>query len=406
MSNAGLLEVKSEPPRDLDEYRMWVRAWLAENTPQGWDEILPFAAESDVLQFFEDWARKLHGAGLLVAHWPTKFGGGGASVAQQLVLQEEMTFANSPRPRYLAISLGHAAATLMEHGTPAQQQLLDGIVAGEIWCQGFSEPGAGSDLASLRTRARREGDEYVINGQKIWSSMGLYAKWGLLLARTDPDAPKHRGISIFILDMQSPGVEVRPIRQATGAQEFAEVFLTDVRIPADRLIGDENNGWKIAQTTLSTERYSQMIELQEGLRSLVSKLAEESASIDDGGRPLSTNDAFRKELARFAGEVEVLGLMNDRVLSELAAGNDPGAAGSVLKLFFSQLLQELTAFGVRSTGLAAHIDPQRKNDISYTSGDWMLDHIRSWTWTIAGGTSEIQRNIIGERLLGLPREPK
>jgi alkylation response protein AidB-like acyl-CoA dehydrogenase len=396
-----MLASKLEHDADLDTYRANVRRWLEANTPAGWEQTLPFADDDEVAEFFENWARTLHSAGLLVAHWPERFGGAGASVAQQLILQEEMTRANAPRPRYLAISLGHAAATLMEHGTPEQQKLLDGILAGDIWCQGFSEPGAGSDLASLRTRARREGDVYVVNGQKIWSSMGLYAKWGLLLARTDAEAPKHRGISMFILDMQSPGVEVRPIRQATGAKEFAEVFLTDVRIPADRLIGAENNGWRIAQTTLSTERYSQMIELQEGLRSLVAQLLSQA-----NASGVSADSAFRLELARFAGEVEVFGLMNDRVLGQLAEGQDPGAAGSVLKLQFSQILQRLTEFGVQTNGLNAHIDPQRKNDISYTSGDWMLDHIRSWTWTIAGGTSEIQRNIIGERLLGLPREPK
>lgn len=392
---------KPEHDADLDTYRANVRRWLEANTPAEWEQTLPFADDDEVAEFFENWARTLHSAGLLVAHWPERFGGAGASVAQQLILQEEMTRANAPRPRYLAISLGHAAATLMEHGTPEQQKLLDGILAGDIWCQGFSEPGAGSDLASLRTRARREGDAYVVNGQKIWSSMGLHAKWGLLLARTDAEAPKHRGISMFILDMQSPGVEVRPIRQATGAKEFAEVFLTDVRIPADRLIGAENNGWRIAQTTLSTERYSQMIELQEGLRSLVAQLVSQA-----NASGVSADSAFQLELARFAGEVEVFGLMNDRVLGQLAEGQDPGAAGSVLKLQFSQILQRLTEFGVQTNGLNAHIDPQRKNDISYTSGDWMLDHIRSWTWTIAGGTSEIQRNIIGERLLGLPREPK
>ena len=401
------MTVTAPPDGALEAYRARVRAWLTEHTPADWAEKLPYADEAEVLAFYRDWARELHSAGLLVPQWPERFGGQGAGLAQQVVLQQEMSRANAPRPRYLAISLGHAAATLMEHGTPDQQKLLDGILQGDVWCQGFSEPGAGSDLASLRTRAVKDGDTYVVNGQKIWSSMGLYARWGLLLARTDPDVPKHRGISLFILDMQDPGVEVRPIRQATGAQEFAEVFLTDVRIPESMRIGAENDGWKLAQTTLTTERYAQMVEVHAGLQELFALLVEQARTLrgPEGG-PLIEQADFRQRLAAFASEIEVFGLINDRVLGEVSAGRDPGPQGSILKLYFSRLLQRLTAFGVRSNGLDALRDPQRKNDLSYTSGDWMLDHIRSWTWTIAAGSSEIQRNIIGERVLGLPREPR
>ncbi|MFE9327621.1 acyl-CoA dehydrogenase family protein [Nocardia sp. NPDC052278] len=391
---------------NLTEYRQRVRAWLRENTPPDWEKVLPFAAEADVLAFFQRWAKQLHSAGLLVPHWPAKFGGEDATLQQQVIIQQEMSRAHAPRPRYLAISLGHAAATLMEHGTPAQQQLLAGILDGDVWCQGFSEPGSGSDLASLRTRAEAVAGGYRINGQKIWSSMGVHARWCLLLARTDPNAPKHRGISLFIMDMRSPGVEVRPIRQATGAKEFAELFLTDVFIPEDMLIGAENNGWRLAQTTLSTERYAQMVEVQAGLRELLEQLAEQARTIrSEDGAPLAEDAHFQTELGALASEVEVLGLMNEAVLGKIAEGENPGADGSVLKLYFSELLQRLTRFGTRGVGMAAQIDPERINDLSYTSGDWMLDHIRSWTWTISGGSSEIQRNIIGERLLGLPKEP-
>lgn len=394
-------------PADLAAYRACVRSWLTEHTPAGWQDKLPYADEAEVLAFYRDWARELHSGRILVAHWPERFGGQDASVAQQLVVQQEMSRAGAPRPRYLAISLGHAAATLMQHGTPGQQELLAGILDGDVWCQGFSEPGAGSDLASLRTRAVRDGDGYVVNGQKIWSSMGMYARWCLLLARTDPDAPKHRGISLFILDMRSPGVEVRPIRQATGAHEFAEVFLTDVRIPADMRVGQENDGWRIAQTTLTTERYALMIESHAGLRELLELLvAQARESRAPGGGPLVEDSAFRQQVTELAGAIDVFGLLNDRVLGDVAEGRDPGARGSILKLYFSQLLQRLTEFGARCQGMAAQVDPRRKNDISYTSGVWMLDHIRSWTWTIAAGSSEIQRNIIGERVLGLPREPR
>lgn len=395
----------SHSTESLEEFRSRIADWLAENSPRDWKQQLHSADEEQARDFFQWWARKLNEAGILVASWPEKFGGGGASLDKQVVIQQELTRADAPRARYQAISLGHAAATLMEHGTPEQQVLLKGILDGDIWCQGFSEPEAGSDLASLRTRAERVEDHYVINGQKIWSSMGTVAKWCLLLARTDPEAPKRKGISVFILDMNTPGVEVRPIRQATGAFEFAEIFLTDVKIPLDRRIGAENDGWRIAQTTLATERFAQMVELQEGLSALVAQLAQEARTLPapEGGT-LADDSAFQQELAKFAADVEVLGLVNDEVLGAVARGENPGPAGSILKLFFSETLQRLTRLGVRANGLKAHVDPLRKSDVSYVSGDWMLDHIRSWTWTIAAGSNEIQRNIIGERVLGLPRE--
>jgi alkylation response protein AidB-like acyl-CoA dehydrogenase len=395
------------PDVDPDTFRKETRAWLEANTPPGWKERLSRADEDEALAFFQSWARTLHSGGLLVANWPERFGGRDASFAMQVIIQQEMTRADAPRPRYLSISIGHAAATLIVHGTPEQQELLAGILEGDVWCQGFSEPNAGSDLAALRTRADRHGDHYVVNGQKVWSSMGIHARWCLLLARTDPDVPKHKGISCFILDMRSEGVEVRPIRQATGASEFAEVFLNDVHIPASMLVGAENDGWRIAQTTLVTERYAQMIELEEGLRALLAQALDEAAEhrIPDG-TTLADDNAFRQEFGALASQVEVLGLINDRVIGSIASGEEPGPEGSILKLYFSELLQRLTRFGIRSKGLAAHIDPLRKTDVSYFSGDWMLDHIRSWTWTIAAGSNEIQRNIIGERVLGLPREPR
>lgn len=395
----------SDRDESLEDFRARISAWLAENSPHGWKQQLHSADENEARDFFRAWARKLHEAGLLVASWPEQFGGSGASLEKQVVIQQELTRVDAPRARYQAISLGHAAATLMEHGTVEQQLLLKGILDGDIWCQGFSEPEAGSDLASLRTRAERVGDHYVINGQKIWSSMGTVANWCLLLARTDPDAPKRKGISVFILDMNTPGIEVRPIRQATGAFEFAEIFLTDVKIPVDRRVGAENDGWRIAQTTLATERFAQMVELHEGLSALVGQLAAEARTLSSAtGGTLAEDSAFRQEVAGFAADVEVLGMVNDEVLGSVARGENPGPAGSILKLFFSETLQRLTRLGVRANGLNAHVDPLRKSDVSYVSGDWMLDHIRSWTWTIAAGSNQIQRNIIGERVLGLPRE--
>jgi alkylation response protein AidB-like acyl-CoA dehydrogenase len=394
----------ADTTEDLGIYRSSVRAWFAEHTPADWEAHLRTAGEQETLDFFRIWAKTLHSGGFLVPHWPVEFGGGALPLSKQIVIQQEMAAANAPRPRYQVIALGHAAATLLEHGSAEQKTLLGGVLEGDIWCQGFSEPEAGSDLASLRTTAVLSGNHYVVNGQKTWSSMAARARWCLLLARTDPSAQKHRGISVFVLDMHAPGVELRPIRQATGSAEFCEIFLTDVRIPVSMRVGAENDGWRIAQTTLTTERASQLLELHQGLQTSVQRLADAArrGALDFG----QDNGAFRQELALHAADVDVFGLLVDKIMTSLIETGAMGAESSIGKLYFSELLQRLMRFGVRAQGLVAHVDHHNRADLSYTSGDWMLDYIRSWTWTIAAGSSEIQRNIIAEKVLGLPREPK
>jgi alkylation response protein AidB-like acyl-CoA dehydrogenase len=389
---------------DLDQYRSEVRAWFAEHTPVGWEELLRNADEDQTEQFFRDWARVLHSGGFLVPHWPVQYGGADLSLAKQIVIQQEMSSAGAPRPRYQVIALGHAAATLLEHGSEEQKALLAGVLDGDIWCQGFSEPGAGSDLASLRTRAELVGDEYIINGQKTWSSMGHRARYCLLLARTDSTAPKHHGISVFVMDMRSPGVEIRPIKQATGSSEFCEIFLTDVHIPVAQRVGEENRGWQIAQTTLSTERVSQLLELHQGLVSTIGRLAE-WAKCNSSGANLN-NEAFRQELATHAADVDVFGMLVEKIMRNLIETGEPGPESSIGKLYFSELLQRVMRFGLRMQGMSGQVNRHNRADLSYTSGDWMIDYIRSWTWTIAAGSSEIQRNIISEKVLRLPREPK
>jgi alkylation response protein AidB-like acyl-CoA dehydrogenase len=261
-----------------------------------------------------------------------------------------------------------------------------------VWCQGFSEPGAGSDLASLRTRAERRGEAYVVNGQKIWASGAQDAAWCLLLARTDATAPKRRGISYFLLDLRSPGVLVRPIRQITGEEHFCEIFLTDVEIPVANRIGAENDGWRTAQSTLTSERGATMVELSErlalGFRWLV-------ALVGDAPDPLVAD-----RLARLASEVRALRLL---ARHDLGPTTD-GASASTVKLFYSELLQRLTRFGVEVGGLAGQEAAVRPLSSGWESGLWLRDFLGSWEWTIPGGTSEIQRTIIGERGLGLPRE--
>jgi alkylation response protein AidB-like acyl-CoA dehydrogenase len=400
------------PSDGLDQLRAAVREWAVANTPPGWHEELKTATKRQFREFNIRQAQLLRRAGLLAAHWPKEFGGGGFSFAEQLVIQSELVRADFPQPRLLEIALAHIAATLMAYGSAEQQRHLAAILDGEIWCQGFSEPDAGSDLASLRTRAVRVegGGEYVVNGQKVWSSYADQASWCLLLARTEPispAAPKHRGLSLFMLELDSPGVEVRPTRQATGTEEFCEIFLTDVRVPTAHLIGEENAGWRMAQTTLATERAFNILELQARLAVALGEIAAQALVTPvASGRMAADDHSVRQDLAARAAEVEVLGLLGQRLARDVERAGEVGPEGSIVKLFYSETLQKLTALAVRISGPAAMLDERREFATSWTSGHWMIDHLKSWNWTIAAGSNEIQRNIIGERVLGLPREPQ
>jgi alkylation response protein AidB-like acyl-CoA dehydrogenase len=360
------------------------------------------ATRAEFVAFQQDWLRRLDDAGWAVPHWPAAWGGGGHSPAEQSVIYEELARAGAPRLVLHFVSLHHAAATLLHAGTEAQRRRhLPAIRAGEVWCQGFSEPGAGSDLAALTTRAERHGDHYLVNGQKTWSSLAMYADWCLLLVRTDPTAPKRKGISYLLMDMRSPGVDVRPIRQATGEEHFCEIFLTDVRIPTENLIGPEHDGWRVAQATLAAERSATMVELVERLSVGFGWLWEQLHA--DRRRP----DALaRDRLAGLATRLRALRLLVARGLSDNLPADSSAVLASVTKLVYSELLQDLTGFGVSVSGPAGQIDTPRAASGGWESGAWLLDYIASWEWTIPGGTSEIQRNIIGERGLGLPREPR
>ena len=276
--------------------------------------------------------------------------------------------------------------------TSSARRHLPAILDGEIWVQGFSEPEAGSDLASLRTTARRDGDGYVVNGQKLWASGGKHADWCLLLARTDPEAPKRKGISYFLLDMATPGVEVRPIRNAIGDSHFCEIFLNDVRIPAANLVGAENSGWQVAQATLGAERGMTMLELAERLGNAGFRWLVQSCPTDD---PIVAD-----RLAQF--EIEITGLRG--LCRQLVENTEAGTAGpadaSIVKLYYSELLQRMTDFGAEIGGLPAHTELVKSASSGWESGSWVLDFIGSWEWTIPGGSSEIQRTIIAERGLG------
>ncbi|MFD1814641.1 acyl-CoA dehydrogenase family protein [Rhodococcus gannanensis] len=389
---------------ELAEFRARVRDWCRDHVPAQWRQEQTDVSDEGFVTFQKAWFQELRAAGFAVPHWPSEWGGG-MSVAEQAVLYRELAAHDAPRLVLPFVSIHHAAATLLAAGTDAQRRRhLPAILDGEIWCQGFSEPDAGSDLASLRTTARREGDTYVVNGQKLWASGAEHADWCLLLARTDPDAARRHGISYFLMDMCTAGVDVRPIRQATGESHFGEMFLSDVVVPADHLVGPENHGWRIAQETLGAERGMTMLELSErlgnsGFRWLVELCTRTGA---DGAVPLD-DPSVTDRLAGF--EIELTGLR--ALCADLVSGADDGPAdASMVKLVYSELLQRMTDFAVEVGGLAVHTELSKPRSSGWESGRWVLDFIGSWEWTIPGGTSEIQRTIIGERGLGLPREPR
>ncbi|GGV18224.1 acyl-CoA dehydrogenase [Actinomadura cremea] len=382
----------------LDEFRAGVRAWCREHVPKDWRRAQTGVPDEEFVSFQKEWFQELRRAGYAVPHWPAEWGGG-MPVPEQAVLYEELAAHDAPRLVLAFVSIHHAASTLLAAGTDAQRRRhLPAILDGEIWVQGFSEPDAGSDLAALRTSARREGDTYVVNGQKCWASGAAHADWCLLLARTDPDAPKRHGISYFLMDMRTPGIDVRPTRQATGESHFCEIFLDDVAVPAANRIGPENAGWRVAQQTLGAERGMTMLELAERLGGGFRRL------VDLCGRTGALDDPLTRD--RLAGlEIDLTGL--GALCAKLVAADRPGPAdASIVKLFYSELLQRTTDLGAEAAGLAAHTDLRKPLSSGWESGAWPLDFVASWEWTIPGGTSEIQRTVIGERGLGLPREPR
>jgi alkylation response protein AidB-like acyl-CoA dehydrogenase len=391
---------------DLERFRSEVRDWCDRHVPAGWRAAQTGAPDDEYVAFQQTWFQELRAAGYAVPHWPRQWGGG-MSVAQQMILYQELAAHDAPRLVLAFVSIHHAASTLLAAGTDEQRRRhLPAILDGEIWVQGFSEPEAGSDLASLRTAARREGDHYVVNGQKLWASGAAHADWCLLLARTDAAAPKRKGITYFVMDMRTPGIDVRPIRNANGDTHFCEVFLHDVVIPASNVVGAEHDGWRVAQETLAAERGMTMLELAErlghaGFRWLLETCGRRRPS---GYRPLD-DSRVRDRLAAIETEITGLRALCRRLVERHDSGSAGPADASIVKLFYSELLQRMMDFGTEMAGLAGHTELAKPASSGWESGAWVLDFIGSWEWTIPGGTSEIQRSIIGERGLGLPREP-
>lgn len=386
---------------DLNAFRGAVRDWLPGAIPRDWKERIRRDGEHGYLEVQHEWYAAMTKANLAAAHWPHNWGGADLSLAAQVVLYEELARADAPNTDLYTVSLYHMPATLFAYGTQQQRdRYLEGArTGGDVWCQGFSEPGAGSDLASLRTRAERRGDVYVVNGQKIWSSYGIFADYCLLLARTDPDAPrKHDGISYFLLDMKSPGLTIRPIHQITGEAEFAEVFFDDVEIPVENLIGMENEGWKIAQSTLTAERGLLIFENSERLLHAVHRDA------------VRHSETFERQpdkgltFAAFYPRVRALKRMVGELLAQLDVDPHGGSEISTyIKLYWATLLQDYTGFMARMEGLDAQLETEALRCAGHTPDDQTYAFLKSYSWTIAGGSNEVMRNLIAERLLGLPR---
>ncbi|WP_282084180.1 acyl-CoA dehydrogenase [Streptomyces tendae] len=355
-----------------------------------------------------DFLRARFDAGLAWVHYPQGLGGLGAPRSLQAVVDAELAAEGAPDndPRRIGIGLGMAAPTILQYGTEEQQRrLLRPLWTGEeVWCQLFSEPGAGSDLAALGTRAVRDGEDWVVNGQKVWTSSAHLARWAILIARTDPDVPKHRGITYFVCDMTDPGVEVRPLRQITGEAEFNEVFLTDVRIPDSRRLGEIGDGWRVAQTTLNNERVAiggTPIPREGGMIGKIAATWRE--------RPgLRTHDLHQRLLGLWV-EAEVARLTGVRLRQQLAAGQ-PGPEGAGMKLNFARLNQEISGLEVELLGeeglLYDDWTMRRPELVDFTGRDAGYRYLRSKGNSIEGGTSEVLLNIVAERVLGLPAEPR
>jgi len=362
-----------------------VRAFVAEQAPGG--------------AFPPDWTTRLARAGYVAPHWPRPWGLD-ASPREQLAIDGVLRELRVPRP-VNPIGIGWAGPTLLVAGTEEQQQrYLPGILDGsELWCQLFNEPGAGSDLAGLSTRAVRDGDEYVVNGQKVWTTLAHVARYGILLARTDPAAEQHRGITYFVVDMHSPGIAVEPLVQMTGTHEFNEVFFTDVRVPAANVVGDEHDGWRLAKVTLGNERVSLS---GEGALWGRGPTAQDVIQLvrDHGG----TRDLLlRQRLARLYSEAEVLRLIRLRTVSARLRGLEPGPEASVRKALSDEHGQHVMAAAMDlagTAGLCSDRGPYGEPDVA----GWHYGYLYARALTIGGGTSEVQRNILGEKVLGLPRE--
>lgn len=385
-------------------FRMDLRKWLADALPKGWGETVFEPEEEEARYLFRrDWDRKLASGGWTGINWPVEYGGRGATLVERAIFAEEMARARAPESLNI-IGQNLAGPTILHFGTEAQKKrFLPKIISSEeIWAQGFSEPNAGSDLASVRTRAERKGDKFIVNGQKIWTSFAQYSQWCFALVRTDPDAPKHKGISFLLIDMNSPGVSIRPLRQISGESEFNETFFDDVEVPAENLVGDLNDGWRIAMTTLAYERgpedcLARQIRFKRELDSLIDVAG--AMPMDDG--VVSDDPGVQEDLGRAIVEIDAMRLVALRSFSRFLNGEERGPDASIIKLYWSHAAQRMNEKAIDILGAPGLLTGEDSEAVA--RGSFGMSYLQSKAFTIYSGSSEIQRNIIGERLLGLPR---
>ncbi len=384
-----------------ERFRAKVADWLSRSLPVGWGTAafrMPESMDEEVA-FARSWQRKLYEGGWAGISWPKEYGGRGSSLIEQLIFYEEYARHRAPDLMSLGVGVPLVGPTLIHHGTDAQKKrFLPKILSGEeLWCQGFSEPNSGSDLASLKTRGEIHGDELIVNGQKVWTSYARFAHWCILLVRTDVDAPKHKGITYVLLDMKSPGITIRPLREMTGHAWFNEVFFDNVRIPRENVIGEINRGWQISMTTLGHERSvgAPHARLIEELRDVIEMAQRRSPTgrIDD--------PVLRQKLAQHYLETQVLRFSGYRTIGQTLRSGSPGPEGSVLKLFWTELDQRIHETAIEIEGPYSQL--VRGCERAVGEGRWQYELLWSRAATIYAGTSEVQRNIVAQRVLGLPR---
>ena len=399
-------------PPDVEPFRAEIRQWLTENLPPGWGSPGFTMSPTERKSFNKEWTEKLFAGGWICASWPEEYGGKGLSLMESVVLNEEFGRAEAPlRADFFGDTL--VGPTILQWGSEEQkQQFIPGILNGSIaWCQGFSEPDAGSDLASLKTRAELDGDEWVINGQKVWTTQAQFADYIFLLARTDPEASKHAGISYLLVPMKQSGIEVRPIEQVDGSADFNEIFITNARCPTENVVGGVNNGWKVAMTTLGFERGSSATT---GHRRFLRELDQIIATAKKNGR--AADPLIRQRLATAWTKVKIMQINGYRSLTDALNGTHHAAAlGACNKMFWSEYHRNTMDLSLDILGMEGQIltgspddnlNRLRRGRDDYPVSDLQAAYFFSRSETIWGGTAEIQRNIVGERVLGLPKEPR
>lgn len=384
-------------PTELS-FRDGLRAWLGEKMNRGWQtEYAAISEKAEQFEYLRAWQRKVYDGGWAGIAWPSEYGGRGASIIEQVIFTEEMARAGAPNlPGVLGLQL--VGPTTITHGTAEQKErFLRKILSGEeIWCQGFSEPNAGSDLAALRTDAKLDGDHFIVNGQKVWTSYGWAADWCELVVRTDSEVPKHKGLTVLLVDMKSPGVDVRPLRQMTGETEFNELFFTDVRVPVANVLGKVNDGWNVAIGTLMHERATLGAGIQIVIKRSFERIVEIAKSLGKLTDPL-----VRQKLAQCYAEIEIMRLNQMRAYSKMANGGTPGPEGSIQKIFWSELNQRFQQVAQEILGPYGQLT--KGSEYAIDDGVWSYNYLRSRGNTIEAGTSEIQRLILGHYVLGLPK---